>query len=95
MPRKSQHTEPEQQQTEAEIEHSLRPLQFADFVGQRKIVDNLNIFIEAARKRGEPLDHVLLTGPPGLGKTTLAYIIAHAMHANIKITSGPAIDKPY
>jgi Holliday junction DNA helicase RuvB len=95
MPRKSNSTEPERLENEEEIEQSLRPLQFEDFVGQKKIVDNLKIFIEAARKRGEPLDHVLLTGPPGLGKTTLAYIIAHAMRAQIKITSGPAIDKPY
>ncbi len=84
---------PERTGTEAEFERSLRPASFAEFVGQEKVVDNLAVFIEAARSRGEALDHVLLTGPPGLGKTTLAHIIASEMHANIKITSGPVLER--
>lgn len=95
MPRKSNHTTPERLENEVELDQTLRPLQFSDFVGQQKIVDNLNVFIAAAKKRGESLDHVLLTGPPGLGKTTLAYIIANEMGTQIKVTSGPALDKPY
>jgi Holliday junction DNA helicase RuvB len=77
-----------------EIDKSLRPLSFSDFTGQNKIVDNLRIFVEAAFKRSEPLDHVLLHGPPGLGKTTLANIIAQEMKSNIKVTSGPVLEKP-
>jgi Holliday junction DNA helicase RuvB len=77
-----------------EQEQTLRPLIFDEFVGQRKIVDNLKIFIKAAVMRSEPLDHVLLTGPPGLGKTTLSHIIAREMGANLKITSGPVLEKP-
>ncbi len=77
-----------------EYEKKLRPLQFDEFTGQKKIVENLKVFIEAAKKRGESLDHVLLTGPPGLGKTTLSYIIAREMNANIKSTSGPVLEKP-
>jgi holliday junction DNA helicase RuvB len=88
-------TTPERLENEVEFDQTLRPLQFEDFVGQQKIVDNLKIFITAAMKRGESLDHVLLTGPPGLGKTTLAYIIANEMGVQIKSTSGPALDKPY
>jgi Holliday junction DNA helicase RuvB len=95
MPRKSNYTTPERLENEVELDQTLRPLQFAEFVGQQKIVDNLNVFIAAAKKRGDSLDHVLLTGPPGLGKTTLAYIIAHEMGTQIKVTSGPALDKPY
>ncbi|BAI62374.1 Holliday junction ATP-dependent DNA helicase RuvB [Methanocella paludicola SANAE] len=72
----------------------LRPKSLDEFIGQRKIKENLKVFIEAARKRNEPLDHVLLYGPPGLGKTTLAHIIAREMGANIRITSGPAIERP-
>jgi Holliday junction DNA helicase RuvB len=79
---------------EDEIEAALRPRTFSDFTGQPKIVENLKVFISAARTRGEPLDHVLLTGPPGLGKTTLSYIISREMGSNIKITSGPVLDKP-
>ena len=94
-PRKVETAEAAHIDQDAELDRSLRPMQFNEFVGQRKIVDNLMIFIGAARKRRESLDHVLLTGPPGLGKTTLAYIIAHEMNVQLKITSGPAIDKPY
>jgi len=79
---------------ELEIEARLRPAVFTDFEGQKKIVDNLKVFVEAARLRDEALDHVLLHGPPGLGKTTLAYIIAHEMEVGIKVTSGPVLDKP-
>lgn len=76
------------------LETSLRPRHLADYVGQEKIKDNLHIAIAAAQQRGEPLDHVLLYGPPGLGKTTLAYIIAVEMGVSIRITSGPAIERP-
>lgn len=79
---------------EKEIEKALRPLSFEDFTGQQKVVDNIKIFVQAARKRAEPLDHVLLHGPPGLGKTTLSHIIANEMNTHIKITSGPVLDKP-
>ncbi|MFA5688613.1 MAG: Holliday junction branch migration DNA helicase RuvB [Kiritimatiellales bacterium] len=72
----------------------LRPLRFADFTGQEKVKERLELFVQAARARGDVLDHALLSGPPGLGKTTLAYIIAEAMGATIKCTSGPVIDKP-
>ena len=77
-----------------ELDVTLRPKLFEEFTGQRKIVDNLLVFIKAAKKRGEPLDHVLFTGPPGLGKTTLSYIIARELGSNIKITSGPVLEKP-
>lgn len=79
---------------ERDIEKVLRPQAFEDFTGQEKIMENLKIFVKAAKLRGEPLDHVLLHGPPGLGKTTLSYIIANEMGVGIKVTSGPVLDKP-
>jgi len=79
---------------ESSLEVSLRPPKLADYVGQDKVKSNLSIFIEAARKRRESLDHVLLYGPPGLGKTTLAYIIARELGVDIKVTSGPVIERP-
>ena len=81
-------------QGEKDIEKALRPLSFGDFTGQEKVLENIKIFVLAAKKRQEPLDHVLLHGPPGLGKTTLSYIIANELGANIKSTSGPVLDKP-
>lgn len=82
------------QMTEKEQDNALRPLRFDDFAGQSKIVSNLRIFVEAARMRGESLDHVLLFGPPGLGKTTLSNIIANELGVGFKVTSGPVLDKP-
>ena len=80
--------------SERDFENALRPLQLDDFSGQRKVVDNLRIFVEAAKYRGEPLDHTLLHGPPGLGKTTLSNIIANELGVGFKLTSGPVLDKP-
>lgn len=80
--------------SEREIEKALRPLSFDDFSGQEKIIENLRVFTMAARLRGEPLDHVLLHGPPGLGKTTLANILANELGVGFKVTSGPVLDKP-
>jgi holliday junction DNA helicase RuvB len=79
---------------EKDIDRALRPLSFDDFAGQDKVVDNLKVFVQAAKQRSEPLDHVLLHGPPGLGKTTLSNIIANELGSSIKITSGPVLDKP-
>lgn len=79
---------------EKDFENALRPLRFGDFSGQQKVVENLEVFVEAAKYRGEPLDHTLLHGPPGLGKTTLSNIIANELGVGFKITSGPVLDKP-
>ena len=79
---------------ELDVEKKLRPVYFHDFTGQEQILENLKIFVEAANLRDEALDHTLFHGPPGLGKTTLAYILANELNANIKVTSGPVLDKP-
>lgn len=79
---------------ETEVERALRPKALDDFMGQPQTIDNLFVFIEAAKKRSEALDHVLLHGPPGLGKTTLSYIIGNEMQVNVKVTSGPVLEKP-
>ena len=92
--RKSNATNPELNEEEKSFDQALRPFNLSEFVGQKKITDNLNVFVSAAGKRDEALDHVLLTGPPGLGKTTLTYIIAHEMKVKLKITSGPVLEKP-
>ena len=79
---------------ELDIERALRPLEFDDFAGQDQVLDNLKVFVEAANQRGEALDHTLFHGPPGLGKTTLAHILANELNVGIKVTSGPVLDKP-
>ena len=81
-------------ESDKEFERALRPLNFSDFKGQKKIVENLEVFVRAAKMRGESLDHVILHGPPGLGKTTLSTIIANELGVGIKVTSGPVLDKP-
>jgi len=82
------------EESEKELEQVLRPQLFQDFSGQNKIIENLQIFVKAAKLRDESLDHVLLHGPPGLGKTTLAHIIANELEVDFKVTSGPVLDKP-
>lgn len=79
---------------EKELDITLRPQTFDDFAGQKKVIDNIKVFVEAANKRGDALDHVLLHGPPGLGKTTLSHIIANELNSSLKVTSGPVLDKP-
>jgi len=87
-------TSPQRFKDELEFDLTLRPTSLDEFVGQKKTKENLKIFIQAARKRKEPLDHVLFYGPPGLGKTTLAHIIAREMGVNVKTTSGPVLERP-
>jgi len=87
-------TIPETLSTDAELDRSLRPTCFDEFIGQKRLVENLRIFIQAARERGEALDHCLFYGPPGLGKTTLAYVLADELGVNIRCTSGPVLDRP-
>ncbi len=94
MKKRSENINPMVGEDEKKIDQSLRPQLFSDFTGQSKITDNLKVFIGAAKKREEALDHVLLTGPPGLGKTTLSHIIANELGVKIKITSGPVLEKP-
>ncbi|RMG17967.1 MAG: AAA family ATPase, partial [Deltaproteobacteria bacterium] len=84
---------PEAEEADADLDLSLRPRSFDDFVGQRQVVDKLRVYVEAARRRGGALDHTLLSGPPGLGKTSLAHIVAREMGVDIHITSGPAIER--
>ena len=85
---------PELNQEDGDSEITLRPQTLNEYIGQDKVKENLAIYIEAAKRRGEPLDHVLLYGPPGLGKTTLSSIIAHELGVNLRITTGPAIERP-
>jgi len=87
-------TNPDRLDDELEFDRTIRPLSLTEFIGQNKIKKNLSIFIQAAKSRGEALDHVLFYGPPGLGKTTLAHIIATELHSNVRMTAGPAIEKP-
>ena len=84
---------PQQVEEDHEIEVTLRPQTLVEYIGQDKVKENLAIYIEAAKRRSDPLDHVLLYGPPGLGKTTLSAIIAHEMGVNLRVTTGPAIEK--
>ena len=85
---------PENTTEDSDVEISLRPQTLHEYIGQDKVKENLAIYIEAAKRRSEPLDHVLLYGPPGLGKTTLSSIIAHELGVNLRVTTGPAIEKP-
>lgn len=94
MPEEFDTHEERQNSLEKDFENALRPLKFDDFSGQQKVVENLSVFVEAAKFRGEPLDHTLLHGPPGLGKTTLSNIIANELGVGFKLTSGPVLDKP-
>lgn len=94
MPEEFDIHEESQNSLEKDFENALRPLKFDDFSGQQKVVENLSVFVEAAKFRGEPLDHTLLHGPPGLGKTTLSNIIANELGVGFKLTSGPVLDKP-
>ncbi len=94
MMRNSDLVKPDLHEQDAELDRTIRPNVLDDFIGQEKIVENMRIFIIAARGRGEALDHVLLTGPPGLGKTTLSHIVASEMGTGLKMTSGPALEKP-
>ena len=88
------HNGPQRNKADMDIEKALRPLEFDDFNGQEKIIANLRVFVEAAKMRGEALDHTLLHGPPGLGKTTLSNIVANELGVGFKVTSGPVLDKP-
>lgn len=84
----------QRQESDKDFERALRPERFEDFNGQEKIIENLRVFVQAAKRRGESLDHTLLYGPPGLGKTTLSNIIANELGVGFKVTSGPVLDKP-
>ena len=93
----NEHLDPSSQRlssSDKEFERAIRPALFQEFQGQQQVIDNIMVFVHAAKARGEALDHVLLHGPPGLGKTTLSHIIGNEMGVNVRTTSGPVIDKP-